>query len=882
MNADERRQRNPDWKKIKEIFHEALRVPLPDRDLFLNDACKGDVNLRIEVESLLISLNEAESFLEEPPQMSFPEDDTSWQFQKGQIVSHYCIVERIGAGGMGQVYMAEDQKLHRPVALKVLPRELLEDSGRVRRFKREALAVSALNHPNILTIFEFEDIDGVPFLASEYVKGSTLRDHLKNGPLEAATTVDIAVQVASALQSAHDAGVIHRDIKPENIMIRGDGYVKVLDFGLAKLTGDMRSKETERTRTQAFSLPGMIMGTATYMSPEQARSGSVDSRTDIFSFGVVLYEMLTGKVPFAGDTAADIIAEVIQKEPPHPSVHNSATSEELNRITLKCLSKDRKDRYQTAAELIADLRASSTHTNTKETPLDVRTELLPAEDRPNPEHNLLEAVSNDDARVNKFSFALAAALVLIIGISAVSYWYFNREHQIASIAVLPFTNESGNADIDYLSDGMTESLINALSTLPNLSVKARNTVFRFKGSEIDVEEVGRNLSVQALLLGRVTQRGDNVTLHLQLVNAATGENLWGEQYDRKMQDLAVLQKEITRDVSQKLQTRLSNAQVSDLTKHYTANSDAYQDYLRGRYFWNKRTPETMAKAIEYFEKALEEDPGFALAYAGLADTYVVPTRRIAPHEAMPKAKAAAIRALQIDDSLAEAHTSLARVLQVYEWNWEGAEKEYSRAIELNPRYAVAHQWYRGYFESRLDEAVAERRKAVDLDPLSAIVNFELGRAFYLGKEYDKALEQFNKVLELEPGFPAALQYIPLVYIHKGMPNEALAKVIEARESIVVISNGTLGYVLAAADRQEEARLMLDELQRRRNQEYIPATGIALIYAGLGENDKAFAWLEEGYKERAFQMQYLKLDPCWDSLRDDPRYIDLVRRIGSSE
>ena len=874
-NADDARQR---WKRVKEIFHEALRHDDAQRDAFLDDACVDDPHLRIEVESLLISLNEAKTFLEEPVYLTSSPTGDYWQFSNNEVISHYRIVEPIGLGGMGEIYLAEDEKLNRQVALKVLAKEMVQNIDRLHRFKREALAVSALNHPNILTVFEFDNVDGINLLATEYVKGKTLRELLRDGPLEVADAVDVGIQVASALRSAHAAGVIHRDIKPENIMIRDDGYVKVLDFGLAKLTGDMRSKENDRTLTQAFSTPGVIMGTATYMSPEQARSASVDCRTDIFSFGVVLYEMLAGRAPFTGETTADIIAEIIQKEPSNASIHNSAVTDDLDRVISKCLEKNRHDRYQTSDDLLADLRTASEYAGVRRR----------ADDSVDPQGIDLPTVlmepsqQEPDTREKKHPLAAVVfGIILLLGIVAASYWYFSRDNQIASIAVLPFTNESGNADVEYLSDGMTESLINALSTLPNLSVKARNTVFKYKGERIDEKQVGQDLSVQAVLLGRITQRDDNLTVHLSLVDVATGKNLWGYQYDRKIQDLAVLQREITHDVSQKLRTRLSKADASDLTKNYTANSEAYQDYLRGRYFWNKRSPDSIPKAVEYFNLAIAKDPGFALAYAGLADCYVTPAMRMAPREAMPRAKASAVRALQIDDSLAEAHTSLARVLQIYEWNWKEAEKEYKRAIELNPRYPIAHQWYRGYFENRLEDAVVERRIALDLDPLSPIVNFELGRAFYLGKEYDRALEQLNKTLELDPSFPAALQYVPLVYIQKGMIDEAVASTRRLTENSS-LGRSVSGYVLAAAGRKDEARQVLAELKRLRSHEYIPAVGISLIHVGLGENEEALNWLEEGYNERAFQMQFLKLDPSWDPLRNDPRFIALVRRIGSPE
>ena len=475
-------------------------------------------------------------------------------------------------------------------------------------------------------------------------------------------------------------------------------------------------------------------------------------------------------------------------------------------------------------------------------------------------------------------------LVTILGVG--SYLYYGRDgvKQIDSIAVMPFENQSGSADVEYLSDGMTESLINSLSKLPNLSVKARNTVFRYKGSEINEKKVGDELSVQALLFGRLTQRGDNLSIYMSLVDVQSGTVLWGENYDRRMQDLTVLQNDIVRDVSQKLRTRLSNADAKALTTNYTQNSEAYQHYLKGRHFWAKRSPEAIRKSIEYFNRAIEIDPSFARAYSGLADAYVVPSNRIPPHEGMPRAKAAALRALEIDETLAEAHTSLARVLQVYDWNWKEAEKEFKRAIELDPKYPIAHQWYGGWLErmGRIDLGIAERKVALELDPLSAITNFELGQAYLFSRDYDRALEQFNKTLELDPDFPAALQYLPLVYAHKGMYAEAIAQIEERPETRVIDITGTPGYVYAMAGRTREAREILEKLKQLREKEYITPVAIAYVYIGLGEKDEASAWLGKGYEDRAFQMQMLNVDPRWDSLREDPRFVGLMRRVGLPE
>ncbi len=482
-------------------------------------------------------------------------------------------------------------------------------------------------------------------------------------------------------------------------------------------------------------------------------------------------------------------------------------------------------------------------------------------------------------------FKVVAVVALISALLAIGIYQYSvrfGEGQVESIAVMPFINESRNPDVEYLSDGMTESLINALSRLPNLSVKSRNSVFRYKGSQIDEKKVGQELSVQAVLLGRFTQRESDVTLHLSLVDSTTGAALWGQQYDRPVADLAVLQKEITRDVSQKLQTRLSIGDAKNLTRNYTENSEAYQLFLKGRYFWAKRTPESIAKAIEYFNLAIEKDPEFPLAYVGLADAYVVPANRMAPKDAMPKAKAAALRAIEIDDTLAEAHTSLGRVLQVYDWNWKEAEREFKRAIDLDPRYSVAHQWYGGYLErtGRLDDAVSERKIALGLDPLSTIVNFELGQTFYFARDYNRAIEQFDKTLELDPNFPAALQYLPIVYVQQGLFDKAIAGIENSQHNSALAETGSPGYVYAVAGRTKEARAMIEELKALRGkQQYISPLSIASVYAGLNEKDAAFEWLYIGYEERAFQMQLLTLDPRWDNLRADARFADLVGRVG---
>ncbi len=501
-----------------------------------------------------------------------------------------------------------------------------------------------------------------------------------------------------------------------------------------------------------------------------------------------------------------------------------------------------------------------------------------------------EYIGREIKRHRRGVLLLVAALLATAII--VSYYAYSRlsagsaKAGISSIAVLPFANKSDDPNAEYLSDGISESLINSLSQLPGLKVIARSSTFKYKGKEVDLQEIANALGVEAVLTGYMVQRGDALIIRVELVKASDKTQMWGEQYDRKMSDLLATQREIAGEIVEKLKLKVSGTEKG-LAKHYTESNEAYQLYLKGRFYWNKRTAEALKKATEYFNQAIEKDPSFALAYAGLADCYVVPANRLPPREAMPKAKAAAMRALELDETLAEAHASLGRVLAAYDWNWTSAEKEYKRAIELNPSYAVAHQWYGGYFDAmgRHNEALAEEKRAQELEPLSLIINFELGVTYYYARDYDQAIEQFRKTIELDQNFPPPHYFLPAAYQQKGMYGEAIAEFKKAvpltRGSEWAPSKAGLGHVYAASGKKSEARTFLDELKHASEKEYVPANSIALIYAGLGEKDQAFAWLDKGYEQRAFQMQWLKIEPRWDSLRSDPRFQDLMRRIGLS-
>jgi len=641
----------------------------------------------------------------------------------GTRLGRYEIRSQLGAGGMGEVYLAFDTELDRTVAIKILPEGLATNQQRLSRFVQEAKAASALNHPHILTIHEIGTAGATRFIATEFIDGETLRQRIRRGSQSLNEILEIAIQTTGALAAAHAAGIIHRDIKPENIMIRSDGYVKVLDFGLAKLTEPQGSTlETEApTKAMVNTGAGTVMGTANYLSPEQAKGTDVDVRTDLWSLGAVLYEMVTGQLPFAGETPTDTISLILQKEPAPLTRHASGTPAELERIVAKALTKDREDRYQTARDLAVDLRNFKRKLEVdaeidRTAPPEFRTATATSGQAPPGTVSGAAAATSVAGSVSASSSAeyifsgikkhrLAAAIAgIVVVLGAVGLEFYFRapanELPVESIAVLPFQNRSTEADTEYLSDGLAESLIYRLSQLPNLRVSPTSSVFAYKDKEIDPVKVGTQLGVNAVLFGRIVQRSENLTISAELVDVRYNKLLWGEQYDRKMSELLQTQREMAREIVDKLKLRVSG-QEKGLTKHYTESNEAYQLHLKGRFYWNKRNPAAMRKAIDYFQQAIDRDPNFALAYSGLADTYALLGGTEAggdmrPDETLPKSRAAALKALEIDESLAEAHVSMAHPKTYYDRDWAGAEREYKRAIELNPNYPIAHHWYAIY------------------------------------------------------------------------------------------------------------------------------------------------------------------------------------------
>lgn len=819
---------------------------------------------------------------------------------------------------MGEVYLAQDTKLDRKVAIKFLNQEFSKDADKLNRFIQEAKAASALNHPNILTVYEIGETDDTDYIVTEFIEGKTLREHLSHKEsLQLNQILKIGVQVSEALSAAHQAGIVHRDIKPENIMIRKDGYAKVLDFGLAKLleppasASGMAASE-DATRAQVNTTPGMVMGTVSYMSPEQARGKETDARTDIWSLGVVLYEMLAGKVPFAGETVNHTIVSILEKEP----LQLENVPNELQRIVRKSLTKDGEMRYQSARDLLIDLK------NLRRD-LDIQGELersaVPNRDTANAAienethmrsggvestvsgqnaatQNITTSSSSleyavTQAKSHKLATAIAAFLLVAV-IAAVGYFGFlskgNNSGQINSIAVMPFVNDSGNPDGEYLSDGMTETLINSLSQIPNLSVKARSSVFRYKGKEIDPKKVASELGVQAILTGRVIQRGDQLTLSVELIDGLTENTIWGNKYDRKGSDLVALQSEVARDVSSKLKSKLSGAEVAKVEKSYTANPEAYQLYLKGRFNWNRRTTESLKQAADFFKQAIGKDPNYALAYSGLAETYGLFSAYSVglTKDSMPQAKASAQRALELDDSLAAPHATLGMYLIQYEWDRVGGEKEYRRAIELDPNYATAHQWFATDVHAaakRFDEALAELRRAEELDPLSPIIGTNLGDTLVNARRYDEAIAQYKRVLSLDPNFAYAHQALGWAYGSKGMYPEAIAETRKAFElNHDPQAQGYLGLWLARSGGRDEAMKLLDQLKQQSTQRYVQGYAFALIYIGLNEKEEALNWLEKEISDRSSTTVFYGISPDFDDLRTEPRFKAMLKRMNLPE
>ncbi len=771
----------------------------------------------------------------------------------GAIVGHYRIESRLGAGGMGEVYLARDTTLDRTVALKVLPTEFARDDERLRRFVREAKAASALCHPNVATIYEIGESGGVNFIAMEYVEGETLRA----GEHDIARVIDTAIQIADALDAAQAKRITHRDIKPANIMRTPRGRIKVLDFGLAK-TAPVASPNGD---TDSMTRPGLLLGTVHYMSPEQALGKEVDHRSDLFSLGVVLYELVTGQLPFPGATAIETIQRITRAEPDPLARFNREAPAELERIVRKCLEKDRERRYQAARELLIDLQSLQRGSGT-----------APAATAPPP----------------KARWRLVAGAVVLAIAATGMYAFFGLRRPIDSIAILPFVNTGGDPNAEYLSDGIPESVISSLSQLPSLKVQSRGSAFRYKGKSTDPMEVGRTLGVRAVMTGRVAQRGDGLMVSVELVDTRDNSQIWGEQYDRKLTDLVATQRDISREVFEKLRLKLTPDEKSRVEKRYTTNSEAYQLYLRGRYLWDRRSAPEIQKALEYFQQAAEKDPGFALAYSGVADAYfLLGIYSIdSPAVVFPKGKAAAQKAVAIDDRLAEAVTSFAWLNMHLTWDWAAADQLLKRAVELDPNDSTAHQWYGRFlcYMGRFEEGLRESRRALELEPFAMAANNALITNLVYARQYDAAVDYFKKMNDLLRGSIMPLRDMATVYATKNMRAEA-ARMLEESYRLNPSASARifLARALALQGRRLEATKLLQEIEQTFKTGYVSPFMIAEAYAaGLDDKERALAWLETAFQQRDPWIIHIKVKPEMDTLRSDPRFQDLLRRMKLSQ
>jgi eukaryotic-like serine/threonine-protein kinase len=875
------------WQKANQLLQTALDYLPEQRAAFLQSACGSDTELRLVVERLL-QVHQTDELANETraetgitSSLILPAEQTeSAQSSKpaldNQQLGAYQLLAELGRGSMGHVYLAEDTRLGRRVAIKLLPASMSGEASRLRRFEQEARAVSALNHPNIVTIFEVGEAPAGRYIVMELVEGRTLRTVL-NGSYALVDVLSWGAQLAKALSAAHATGIVHRDIKPENVMLRDDGYVKMLDFGLARLADNNTAN-----LDQFGTTPGALIGTIRYMAPEQVRGEKAVLASDIFALGVVLYELLTRQHPFPGSTIYEIMQAITTRQPLPPARFAPDVPPEVATLVLSMLDKQPK-RRPAAKEVAATLGATLSSASGSGSRAVVVQPIPAIELTDQAEFQTSDEVAEPVSYTTKFD--MPSPYETVVDTPAV--WPSHSSGSgIKTLAVLPFTQSGNNEEVEYLCDGVAESLINNLAALPNLRVLARSTVFRYKSPDLDPLAVGRELGVQSVLTGRVVQHSGKVIVKVELVNVNEGTQVWGENYLRPLTDVFALEAEIAQAISAQLRLKLSGAQQERLAKLYTENAEAYQAYLRGRYYWNRRTEEGLKSAIEAFNQAITLDPAYALAYSGLADTYMVAGANGLWHPAdtLPKAKAYATAALELDSSLAAAHATMGGLHACYEFNWTASERSFTRALELNPGYPTAHFWYAVFYllsQGRVDEALAAIDRALELDPLSLIINTTRGYMLLMARRYDEALAQLRKARELEPAFFGSLEYLALLYEQTSQYEAALnaqqqflstfANDPAMAQSLRAAyeSGGVMGYW----------RKRLEIMQTQAQSRYVYAHRFAELYARLGEREQALHWLEKAYDERSARIIWIGINPIFDALRDEPRFTALLQRMG---
>jgi serine/threonine protein kinase len=901
------------WLKIEGLYHGARERQAGERSQFLAEGCAGDESLRREVESLLEQGESSGSFLGTPAlevaaqalardqarAASTPSPDA----MLGRTVSHYRIIEKLGGGGMGIVYKAEDTHLGRMVALKFVPEKLAQGTKSIERFRREAIAASALDHPHICTVFEIGEYEGRPFIVMQYLAGQSLAQKLggrlsqtsarerRNGdalsppdagkdqgavkPLKVSEILDLGIQVADALDAAHSKGILHRDIKPANILITERGQAKLLDFGLAKLMAGREPSDSSATTDGSLTNAGEVAGTVEYMSPEQLRDEALDGRTDLFSLGLVLYEMATGRRAFGGGPLGLVVSSILHRDPPSPRLHNPDLPPKLEEIILKAIAKDPALRYQTASDMGADLQRLKRDGET------AQGWVPPVAESRRPVGKRRRWVGAGIATA-----ALLAIGMLLAGLK-VDKWrdrLLGRQTAvpIQSLAVLPLENLSHDPEQEYFADGMTEALIGELSQIQPLRVISRTSVMQYKGQHKSTPQIARELNVDAVVQGTVLRSGNQVRISAQLTQANPEKNLWAKSYERDLSDVLALQKEVAQAIAEEVQIKLSPQEASRLRAARAVKPDAYDAYLKGRYFWNKRDREGMTKGLEYFQQAVELDPGYPQAYVGLADSYLIEgdNEWLPPDEAFPKAKGAALKALEIDDTLAEAHASLGMIKQL-EWDWTGAETAYKEALARDPRYATAHQWYSALLavRGRQNEAIAEAKRAAELDPLSPSVSTHMGRIYYVARRYNEARRTLEGIGEVSPDFFWARYFLGLV---DGQERKFEASVAELQQANN-LSHGddrtqaALGYVYALAGRKDAAKKIINELKTQSKRRYVSPYVLAQSSVGL-DKEEALQWLEEALKQRNRDLPWVAVDPLFEPLRSDARFRALLQRV----